>query len=203
MRPRPNHLPSSSAVASGIRSTSVVRGVLLCIVAVLLGCVGVAAGQLARPEAPQLSLASRFAIGLAVNLVGGGLLVWLGPRYSRAVVDSVRERPGINVLYGAGLLVAFLGVGLVLALLGPLVLLVYLLAIPVFAVSIVGGVLGTVAAGTVIADLATDATLWHGVAVGSLFVAGMNLIPVLGGVVTFVVGAAGVGAVLRGLLGVR
>lgn len=165
--------------------------------------VGPAAAQVPRADAPQygLGLGVSFAVGLAVNLVFGGIIVAVAPDYLQTIVYDVRDSPGEMALYGlvtvvggfvAIIVLAITIVGLIVAAPGALVFGLYLGAT---------SLIGTIAVGYLLLDSVSDATLWTGLLVGALLSAVFAVVPVVGGVANFVVGLFGTGAVSIRLYG--
>ncbi|SEO86692.1 hypothetical protein SAMN04487948_10654 [Halogranum amylolyticum] len=162
----------------------------------LLSVAGVAAAQ-STTTAPQLSPLLRLTIALAVNGVVGLLVVAVAPDYTESAAADVREFPAETFLWGL-----LAGVGGLIALFVLAVTVVGLLvAIPgAFAyllVAVVGGVVGTVALGAVVADAVTESTLFVALAVGVVASSLLSLVPFVGDVVNLLLGTVGMGAVAR------
>lgn len=159
---------------------------------------------LATAQAPNASvdlgigggLLIQFLVSLVVYLLLGGALVAFGPRYANAMVLDIRDDPG-----GA------LGWGLVVGVAVPIVLVILavtiiglVVAIPgfvvLFALGIVGNAVTVAWIGTALTDSGNQP---DGVAVGvgALALAIVSSIPVLGGLLTTLVGLFGLGAVSR------
>jgi hypothetical protein len=162
----------------------------------LLSLAGVAAAQ-PTPETPQLSPLLRLTIALAVNGILGLFVVAFAPDYTRSLVDDIREDPAVAFIWGliggigglvALVILAITFVGLIVAIPGAFVW---------FFVILVGGVVGTVALGVVLADSVTDASLYLGLGVGVVVSSLLGIVPILGGVINFVVGTLGIGAVVN------
>ncbi|SDM81683.1 hypothetical protein SAMN04487949_2686 [Halogranum gelatinilyticum] len=159
----------------------------------LLSLAGVAAAQ-TPPETPQLSPLLRLTIALAVNGVLGLLIVAFAPDYTQALVDDIRDDPAVAFVWG---LIAAIG-GLIALVILAITIIGLFVGIPVaFVVALVGGVVGMVALGEVLADRVTDASLHLGLGVGVVVSSLLSLVPILGGVVNFVVGTLGIGAVVN------
>lgn len=170
--------------------------VVVASVLTLLSVTGVAAAQ-PTTTAPQLSPLLRLTIALAVNGVVGLLVVAVAPDYTERVAADVRESPAETFLWGL-----LAGVGGLIALVVLAVTIVGLLvAVPgIFVyilVAVVGGVVGTVALGAVVADAVTESTLFVALAVGVVVSSLLSLVPFVGGTVNFLVGTVGMGAVAR------
>lgn len=138
----------------------------------------------------------RFVVSLVFNLLLAGALVGLGPRYATETVDAIRDDPG--AAFGWGLLVG-IGVPILLALLA-ITIIGLVVAIPGFlllaVVGIVGNAVAIVWVGTLLGDGRVGGTA---AAVGALAVAIPASIPVLGNLVTSVIGFFGIGVVGRSL----
>lgn len=158
---------------------------------------GVAAAQSTNPGA-NLSFGARFGVLAIVNLLLAGGLVALGPRYATKKVNEIRDDPagafGWGLLVGIGVpialtLLAITIIGLVVALPGSIL----------FAfVALVGNAVATVWLGVVLTG--TDGSVGGKAAlVGALVLAVPGAIPVVGRLVTTLVGFLGIGVVGRGL----
>lgn len=156
---------------------------------------GVAAAQ-----SPDVTVEYEFRLlaALVVNLLLGGALVALGPRYADATVRELREDPagafgwGLLVGIGGSIAIALLAItiiGLVVALPAALVLAVVALVGNAVTVLWVGNVL----VGTRGEVGPTDA------AVGAVALALPMAIPILGDLVARLVGFFGIGVVGRSL----
>lgn len=167
----------------------------------ILALAGVAAAQSPNGGSelgPGARIGIRFAVALVLNLLLGGVLVAFAPRYAREGVDAIRDDPvGAFV---SGLLV---GIG------GPIVLVVLAVTIVGLVVAIPGFVILAVVllVGNAMTVLCVGAVLTHArgelggkaVGVGALALAVPGAIPVLGNLVTGLLGTFGIGVVGRGL----
>lgn len=157
--------------------------------AALTAFVGTAAAQ-QPPGGPQLSLVARLGIGLLVNLVVGAIVVAAVPEYVRSTADRIHDDPAGS--FGWGLL-AF--VGLVIA---SVLIVTVIVTIPLLLVlGLVGGSIATVAVGQVAVDGRTSGDLWKALGVGVVALVLVGLVPILGGIVNFVVGMLGGGAMVN------
>ncbi|QCS41390.1 hypothetical protein [Natrinema versiforme] len=129
------------------------------------------------------------AIGpAAVTLVIGGLLIIVSPDGTRRRTDRALESPGAAFVYGLASLIGVIGASVLLAItVIGLVLAIPLLLGYVF-VLIVAGELGYLAVGRLAAD-AWPAALAVAIIVAAL----VGLVPILGGLVGFVIGMIGMG----------
>jgi hypothetical protein len=134
------------------------------------------------------------AYGIAVTLVFGAVVLALLPGVAAATVTDTREQPARTV--GVGFLALFAGPALFAALLLTVVgiplaflwLLVYGLLV------LVGFVLGEYAVGAWLLSLADYENRWVALLVGVLAVFAVGEVPILGGLVEFVVLLLGLGA---------
>lgn len=143
------------------------------------------AAQPASPEEFGVSLvASALGSGLFVLVVGGGFVA-LAPDYAKRTTDRVRSDPVTAFIYGLGITIAavIVGVILVITIIGIFVV------IPMFIALAIVGYLGYLAAGRSVSD---D---W-GVALLVAIVLGVltGAVPILGGILGFVLSSMGVGA---------
>jgi hypothetical protein len=130
-------------------------------------------------------LVQALSAGLATLLVGGGFL-FLAEEYTTKTTDRIHEQPGETFVFGIGLGLLTLLVVVVLA----ITVVGLVLAIPILLAVSVVGVLGYLAVGRLVSD---EPPVVLSVAVGvSAFVGG---VPVLGGLVGFVLGSMALGAV--------
>ena len=154
--------------------------------------VQVAAAQSTDPGAdPGVSLVVQAIAAGAVTLVIGGLFIVAAPEYTERVTDRALTRPGQTFLWGVALFVAVLGSAFVLAItiIGLIVAIPLLFLYVLFA--LVAGELGYLAAGRLASD---DWPIVLLVAIGVAFVVGG--VPILGGLIGFILGCIGVGAVV-------
>lgn len=169
--------------------------------AVLLALQGAAVAQ-ATGTGSELGLgtrlAVRFGVSLAVYLLLGGALVALAPRYATDSVRVLQDDPG--TAFGWGLVVGVV-VPIVLALLAVTIVgLVVAIpgAIVLAGVGIVGNAVTIAWIGDTLVGTGDEVGL-SGVGVGALLLAAVYAVPVLGNVLTTVVGLFGLGVVGRGL----
>ncbi|MFW5911344.1 MAG: hypothetical protein ACOCQV_01265 [Halolamina sp.] len=153
---------------------------------------GVVAGQADRVTA--LSPTVQFVFFLVATLLVGGLTVALAPGFAERTADSIREEPLPAVLFGVAVLVAEFLVVFVAALFGPLLILVL---IPLALLGAVTQAIGVIAVGSIVAEQFDEERVWVGLVVGAPLVALSAFVPILGDVLWYVVGVAGLGAVVR------
>ena len=151
------------------------------------------------PQGPFLPAWFGVVYGLLVNLLLGAVLLFVFPTFSRDVAGKASADPlrsaGVGLLLFVAIpialvLVALTLVGIPLSLTGFLVygLLLWL-----------SGVYGAYAVGTWLLSLADADNRWLALAVGVLVVAVLTQIPVVGGLVQFVVLLVGFGALALNL----
>lgn len=165
-----------------------------------LGVVGTAAAQTGAGSelGLEVRVGIRFGVVLVVNLLLGGALVALGPRYAARTVRAVRDDPGGAFVWG---LVVQIGVPVALALLAVTIV-GLVVAIPgillLIPVGLVGNAVAVVAVGATLAGTRGDPG-GTAVIVGAFALAVVGAVPVVGGFLTGIVSLFGVGAVGRGL----
>lgn len=155
--------------------------------ALLLLVLPVAAQQAPTNPTPGtgLSLTAQAITSAVFTGVIGGLLVAVAPDYTERTTDRILQDPGGTFLYGLGIFVATIVVVFLLA----ITVIGLLLAIPIVIAMAVIGVLGYLAAGRVFFDDWAPALLVA--AVTSAFTGG---VPILGGLVGFLLGCVAFGA---------
>lgn len=163
---------------------------LLCLVAFT----GVASAQNAD-SVRQLSPALRASVSFAVDLVVGGILVASVPGYTRDALDRIWRKPGESFLWGL-----LVGIGGLVALVVLAITVVGLLvAIPGLVVFVLlgvgGGAIATVFIGhSIVGRLGgTSSSLGVSLVVGAAIAAVLSVVPVVGGLVLFVVDTLGLG----------
>ena len=169
---------------------------LLCVLALA----GVASAQNAD-AARHLSPALRASVSFAVDLVVGGILVATLPAYTNDALDRIWRNPGESFLWG---LLVGIG-GLVALVVLALTVIGLLVAIPGFVVfvllAIAGGALATVFIGrSIVGRLGSGSpTLGVSLVVGAFVAAILSVVPIVGGLVLFVVDTLGFGILGRDL----
>lgn len=171
---------------SSLRRTAAVLGLLLAVVPAT-----VAAQPGAATESAQLPPTVQAAIGFGSTLLIGGLLLVMASDFVDQGVDLIHDEPGACFVWGLLVLIGFVGVTVLLALTVIGAILVIPLALGFFVVAVVGNALGYLALFDGVVD-SQKVALVAGAAVAGV----TNLIPILGGLVGFVVGSLGVGAVV-------
>lgn len=151
------------------------------------------------PQEPFLPTWFGVVYGLLVNLLLGAVLLLVFPAFSREVAGKASGDPlrsaGVGLLLLIAIpialfLIALTVVGIPLSLTGVLVFLLLLW---------LSGVYGAYSVGTWLLSLADTDNRWLALAVGVLVVAVLSQIPILGGLVQFVVLLLGFGALALNL----
>ncbi|WP_224449713.1 hypothetical protein [Haloprofundus salilacus] len=158
----------------------------------LAALAGVAAAQQppSTPSAPQISPLATFAASLIINLLIGGLVIAVAPNYLRRTTARVRNDPVSTFLWGLLTFVALL--------VGSILIITMIVTIPAMLIlGIVGNVIVSVTLGMVVAGGVVDDSLFKALVVGVLIVSLVGLIPILGGLVNFVLGMMGGGAMVN------
>lgn len=147
-------------------------------------------------SSPSLDPTVSFFVSVAIYLVVGGLLLAFGRPTVDATVEYARRRPLYATVVGVGAQIAAAVIGFLLA----VTVVGLLVAVPgaiVFAlVGIVGTTCAVIAVGSVVADLIDSEGRAVDLALGAVLASAVGLVPILGGLVNFVVGALGLGALL-------
>lgn len=165
--------------------------------AFVFAVVGTAVAQ-SPNAAPELGLGARFAVVLVVNLVLAGALVAFGPRYAARTVADLREDPGGAFVWGLAV-----GIG------GPILLAIFAITIIGLVVAIPGavafailGIVGSAVTVVWIGDLLVDGrgtVDGKTAAVGALALSVPESVPILGNLVSVVLGFFGLGVVSAGV----
>jgi len=146
----------------------------------------------AAAESAQLPPPVQAAIGFVTTLLVGAILLSLAPEFVDRGVDRIHDEGVACFGWGVAVLVAFVGVSVLLALTVVGVVLVIPLALGFAVVAFVGNVLGYLALFDGVLESRKSALV-----AGAAVAGATNLVPILGGLVGFVVGSLGVGAVVR------
>jgi len=139
------------------------------------------------------------AIGafLGTLVVGGLLLVFLEDAFER-VVGVVETEPVSSFFWGLGFLIALVVVVVVLVVTIVGILIAVPLVIVALLVDFAGSAAVYVSVGSRIAEAADwKASRWGHLLVGAVVAGLVAALPVVGGLVSFVVGGIGVGAIAR------
>jgi len=177
-----------------IGSISVVSSVLA-----VCSLAGIAAAQ---PEmGAELGLGTRiglrFGVVLVINLVLGGVLLGLAPDYARRMVSAINDDTGSALLWG---LLVGIGVPVALVLIA-ITIIGLLITIPGLLALFFLGLIGNAVTICWIGALLTGADDPDGRAVGAgaVALAAVGAVPLLGNLVTTLLGFVGLGVVGRDL----
>lgn len=166
--------------------------------AVALESVAAQTGPFGVPSVDPLASVVGSAVGaFATTLVVGAIMVALAPAYTERMMDAVREEPVGSLVYG---LVSLLFVVLVVVVLVVTIVGV-LLAVPFAVLAALVWAVGAVVAYLAIAErLVGREDGWLRPLLVAAALNGGLALTGIGGIVSFCVGAAGFGAVLRDYL---
>lgn len=148
---------------------------------------------------PSTPTGSGVAFGFLTNLLLGAVLLLVFPEFSEHVADRVTDAPGVTA-----------GIGLLVLVAVPVVLVLFAITIIGLPITIAGAVAyvlalwvsavyGGYAVGSWLLDAADADNRWLALVVGLLVVAILGLIPILGGVLNFVILLLGLGALATNL----
>ena len=143
------------------------------------------AAQQPTPGDPELSPLARATVSAFVTFLVAGGLVALAPDYAERTTNRIRSDPGGTLVYGVVIGIAGAVVGGLLA----LTIIGLVVAIPLLIALAVVGFLGYLAAGRAVSE-SWGAALAVAVAVAAL----TGGVPILGGIVGFLISSTGVGA---------
>jgi cytoskeletal protein CcmA (bactofilin family) len=140
--------------------------------------------------------------GLFANLILGAILLLVFPSFTRRVADRVAEKPATSGAIG---LLALIGTPILLVLIAITIIGIPLaiLGIFVYAFAVwVGLVYGEYAVGHwLLARSMDEVNRWYALLLGLVLFAALGLIPILGGLLAFVVLLLGLGALASSLRG--
>ncbi|SDR39414.1 hypothetical protein [Natronobacterium texcoconense] len=192
-------LPSTSTDRLAERSLSAAAS-LFGLAAVALVCSSTTvAAQTGGPEptdtVPELPWFVEGITAGVMTLVIGGLLIMIAESTTRRVTDRALDEPGIAFLYGVGSLIAVIGSAFLLAITGIGIVIAVPLLLGYAIVALITLEFGYLATGRLVDD---DWPVALAVAVVVSAVSGA--VPVLGGIVAFVIGSIGIGAAIRQFL---
>lgn len=159
--------------------------------AVTVGALSLLAVPVAAQQPPDQFPTTGFSLwvdavvaGVVTLLIGGGFVA-LTPEYTERTTDRVLETPGETFLYGLGIFVA----AVVVMFLLTITIVGILLVVPLVIALVVVGELGYLAAGRSVTD---D---WGPVLLVAIVVSAFTSgVPIVGGLVGFVLGCMGMGA---------
>lgn len=142
-------------------------------------------------------VALRFGVVLLINLVLGGGLLLLAPDYTQRMVAEIRDDAGTAFLWGllTGIAVPIALVVIAITIIGLLITIPGLIAL--FFLGLVGNAVAICWIGVILTG--NERPSGSAVGVGALVLALVGAIPLLGNLVTTLVGFFGLGAVGRDL----
>jgi hypothetical protein len=178
-------------------STPLDRTALLTAVAVLLVAVTPVSAQswTTTEFDPAVAIPLQFVISLGIYVVLGGIVIVAAPEYTERMADRIRDDAAASFVSGlvalvvtvvATVLLAITIVGLLVVIPGAIVLAV---------VQVVGNTAALVALGSVTSETGRGSA-FAALVIGALVLSALSLVPILGGVVRFVVQTVGFGAIV-------
>lgn len=141
---------------------------------------------------PNVSTPARFGWGFLSTLIVGAIMLAFIPDYFDRLVGDIRSSPVSNFGWGFAALIGLVVLIFVLF----ITVIGILLLIPLLPVVLVVGLVGNALAYTAIYDGVLD-NRWAALAVGAVTVGVLNVIPVVGTLIAFVVGSIGLGAIIQ------
>jgi hypothetical protein len=167
----------------------------------LLGATGLVAAQSPDPGAGLdfgVQIGLRFVAALVINLLLGGALVAFGPRYAREAVGDLRDDPisafGWGLVFGIGAPIALVLIGITIV--GLIVTIPGLLVLAVL--GILGNAVSVVWVGSLLTSDGGDVG-GSAAVVGAAAFAALTAIPLLGSLLSSILGLCGLGVAGRGL----
>lgn len=131
------------------------------------------------------------------TLVVGALLLVFGPDFTERVIRTIEDQPGPSFLYGVVVFVALIVVTIVLVLTIVGILVAIPLLIVVGLLYLVGSAIVFVYVGQRLLEaLDVDTSRWGHLLAGSLVAGVLAGVPLVGGLLNFVVNAVGIGAMV-------
>ncbi len=170
---------------------SVRRTATTAVLTLLFASTVVAAQPGAGLDRPDLSPTASAIGGFVLTLIIGGLALAISPGYVDRVVEQVHEDAFGSFLWGVGALALVLGLAFLLALTVVGIVVAFPLLLAFLVLAVIGNALGYLA----LLDGAVEER-WVALVVAAALAGAMSAIPVLGDLVSFVVGSVGVGAML-------
>lgn len=141
---------------------------------------------------PGISPTTQAAGGLVFTLVVGAIMLAAAPNYVDSIVEDIHEEPVASFAWGILALIVFVGAMVLLA----ITIVGIVLVIPLLLAFVVLAIVGNVLAFIAVCDGFVDSR-WVALVVAAIVTAVLNLIPIFGGIVSFVIGSLGLGAVVR------
>jgi hypothetical protein len=145
--------------------------------------------------APEVGIPLQFVGSLLVYVVAGAIVVAVSPEYTERMAARVRDDAATSFISGLVALVVTIVAAFLLAItiIGLLVVIPGMLALVV--VQIVGNTAALVALGSVTTERGRGSP-FAALVIGALLLSAVSLVPILGGIVRFVVQMVGLGAVV-------
>jgi hypothetical protein len=145
--------------------------------------------------APEVGIPLQFVISLLVYVVAGGIVLAVAPEFTERMAERIRDDAAMSFVSGlVALVVTFvLTVLLAITVIGLLVVIPG--AIVLVVVQVVGNTAALVALGSVTSETGRGSA-FAALVVGALLLTAVSLVPILGGIVRFVVQTIGFGAVV-------
>lgn len=140
----------------------------------------------------QFDPTTQAAGGFFLTLIVGAIMIAAMPDYVDAIIEDILEEPFANFAWGILALIGFFVVIVILAI--TVVGLIF--ALPLAFVFVIVGIAGSVLAYLAVCDGLVDSR-WVALVVAAIATAVVNLVPVIGGVIGFVISSIGLGAVVR------
>lgn len=184
--------PSSRLLGSPLGRTALLAPLTLLCVAVAPAS---AQSWVSTDLAPEIGIPLQFLFSLLVYVVAGGIVIAVSPEYTEQMARRIRDDAAVSFLSGlVALVVVFVATFLLaITIIGLLVVIPGMLALVV--VQIVGNTAALVALGAVTSETGRGSP-FAALVVGALLLSAVSLVPVLGGIVRFVVQTVGFGAIV-------
>lgn len=178
-------------------SSRLLRRIALPLLALLCVAVAPASAQtwVTSDLAPEVGIPLQFVGSLLIYVVAGGIVVAVSPEYTERMAARIRDDAATSFLSGLAALVVTIIAAFLLAItiIGLLVVIPGMLALVV--VQIVGNTAALVAIGAVTSERGRGSP-FAALCIGALLLSAVSLVPIVGGIVRFVVQTVGFGAVV-------
>ena len=178
-------------------SSRLLRRIALPLLALLCVAVAPASAQtwVTSDLAPEVGIPLQFVGSLLIYVVAGGIVVAVSPEYTERMAARIRNDAATSFLSGLAALVVTIIAAFLLAItiIGLLVVIPGMLALVV--VQIVGNTAALVAIGAVTSERGRGSP-FAALCIGALLLSAVSLVPIVGGIVRFVVQTVGFGAVV-------
>lgn len=130
--------------------------------------------------------------GFFFTLIVGAIVLAAAPNYVDSIIEDIYDEPVASFAWGVLVLIVFVGSVILLA----ITIVGIILVIPLLLAFIVLAIVGNVLAFLAVCDGVVDSR-WVALVVAAAGVAIVNFIPVIGAIISFVIGSVGMGAVVR------